>query len=246
MTAGRDARSSSQSDGVGEVLADGPADVPADVAALAVLGDPVRHRFYRYVADASVPVGREEAAAALGVANHVARFHLDRLLEAGLLEAEYRRPPGRGGPGAGRPTKLYRPSSPEVVASVPPRRYDLVADVLTRAVADVLRDGTPLEEALSQAASTVGRALGTGSAGSAASTARAVGALRSCGFDPTPDGDTIVLGNCPFRALATFEPGLICGLNLMLIRGVLDGVGASIDTARLDPAEGRCCVTVDA
>lgn len=71
------------------------AEFPAAVAAIAALDDPIRRALYRYIAAQGGPVGREDAAAAAGVPRHVARFHLDRLYEAGLLEVEYRRPAGR-------------------------------------------------------------------------------------------------------------------------------------------------------
>ena len=65
------------------------------------------------------PLSRDEAASALGISRELAAFHLDRLLRAGLLEAEYRRLGGRTGPGAGRPAKLYRRSSREIAISLP-------------------------------------------------------------------------------------------------------------------------------
>ncbi|HEX7474226.1 MAG TPA: helix-turn-helix domain-containing protein, partial [Candidatus Limnocylindrales bacterium] len=86
---------------------EGPA--PADpVRAIAALDEPTRRRLYEYVAGRDEPVGRDEAAEALGIGRPLVAFHLERLLRAGLLTAEYRRLRGRSGPGAGRPAKLYR------------------------------------------------------------------------------------------------------------------------------------------
>src|SRR3954454_15156457 len=84
------------------------ADSLDDVADLAALAEPLRRRLYRYVARMPGPVGREEAALAVGVPVHTAKFHLDRLVDDRLLEVEFRRLTGRTGPGAGRPAKLYR------------------------------------------------------------------------------------------------------------------------------------------
>ena len=53
------------------------------------------------------PVGREQTAADTGIPLHTARFHLERLVDEGLLATEFRRLSGRSGPGAGRPAKLY-------------------------------------------------------------------------------------------------------------------------------------------
>jgi Predicted transcriptional regulator len=52
---------------------------------------------------------------------------------AGLLDAEFRRLTGRSGPGAGRPSKLYRRSAREIEVSLPERRYRLAASWLAEA-----------------------------------------------------------------------------------------------------------------
>ena len=199
------------------------AGFPAAVTAIAALGDPTRRALYRYIASQAAPVGREDAAAAVGVPHHVARFHLDRLHEAGLLEVEYKRPAGRGGPGAGRPAKLYRPRPAEFSVSIPERRYDLAGLVLTQAVATAMASDTPAAEALEEAAGEAGRAIGE--------------AARA-------EGDGYALGNCPFHALSAQLPEVVCRMNLALIASALDAAGARTASARLDPAEGRCCVTV--
>ena len=99
--------------------------------ALALLTDPVRRSAYQVVADAGgEPVGRDEVAAALGVGRTLAAFHLDKLVDAGLLEASFARRTGRSGPGAGRPAKLYRRAAGEHVVSVPPRAYLSAAELL--------------------------------------------------------------------------------------------------------------------
>jgi predicted ArsR family transcriptional regulator len=74
---------------------------------VAVLADPVRRSLYSHVAAQPEPVGRDAAAATAGISRSLAAFHLDRLVEAGLLAVTYRRLSGRTGPGAGRPAKLY-------------------------------------------------------------------------------------------------------------------------------------------
>ena len=96
---------------VGPALARG--DFEAGVAAVAALAEPARRALYAFVSGQDEPVSREQAAAGAGVARHVAKFHLDKLVEDGLLDFEFRRPPGRRGPGAGRPAKVYRRSERE-------------------------------------------------------------------------------------------------------------------------------------
>ncbi len=56
--------------------------------------------------------------------------------------------------------------------------------------------------------------------------------------------DAITLANCPFHRLAQTHTELVCGMNLDLIGGLLDGLGRTGPCARLDPGPGRCCVTI--
>ena len=226
-------------------------DFDARVAALAALGEPLRRALYRYVAAQPGPVGRDQAAEGVGVPRHVAKFHLDRLAADGLLEVEFRRPPGRGGPGAGRPAKLYRRASREVRVSLPERRYDLAARLLAQAIVAAERDCVPVAAALRQAAAGSGHALGVQArraepaAGRAALPAAASAALQAHGYEPRADPDgSLILTNCPFDALARDHAELVCGMNLELIEGLLAGLGQPGLHARLDPAPGRCCVTV--
>src|SRR6266545_876983 len=160
-------------------------DFDAQVAGVAALDEPVRRALYRYVVAQPGLVSRDQAAEGTGVPRHVAKFHLDKLEDDGLLEVEFRRPAGRGGPGAGRPAKLYRRSPRELAVSLPERRYE-----------------------------------------------------------PRTDPDGLTLTNCPFHALARDYTDLVCGMNLDLVDGLLARLERANLEARLDPAPGRCCVTV--
>lgn len=186
----------------------------------------------------------------VGVPWHVAKFHLDKLEQDGLLDVEFRRPPGRTGPGAGRPTKLYRRSARELTVSIPERRYDLAGRIMASAIVTSQSGATPLNEALRDAAAAIGRSIGEEArrrAGSnperSALLAAASEVLDDYGYEARIE-DCITLANCPFHALAQEYTELICGINLDLLRGMLDSLGAEGIEARLDPAPGRCCVTV--
>jgi predicted ArsR family transcriptional regulator len=220
------------------------------LAALAALAEPLRRNLYLHVAGAPDAVSREDAAAALGVSRSVAAFHLDKLAELGLLDVEYRRPPGRGGPGAGRPAKLYRRSRGEVAFTVPERHYDLAASILAAAVADAQERDVPLDEAVQAASRRCGRDLGAPAPDAAEprSDVQALGrvaeVLTAHGYAPCREGDYITLENCPFHALAEQHRALVCGMNLGVIEGILEGAGATEVEASLSPAPGRCCVTM--
>nr|BFE80012.1 hypothetical protein GCM10020093_026130 [Planobispora longispora] len=79
-----------------------------DLGVVAALNDPVRRAVYEYVISQGREVGRNEAAEAAGVQRTLAAFHLDKLVEAGLLEAGFKRLGEKTGPGSGRPAKVYR------------------------------------------------------------------------------------------------------------------------------------------
>jgi predicted ArsR family transcriptional regulator len=215
-----------------------------EFAAIGALADPVRRRLYDYVASCTDAVGREEAAEAAGVPVHSARFHLDRLVDEGLLEVEFRRLSGRSGPGAGRPAKLYRRSDQVVAVSLPDRSYDLVGGVLAAAV-DRSMAGQSLPEAVSSAAREAGRQAGSSYDGPPADELdRTAAVLADEGFEPTRQDEELELRNCPFDALARRHPELVCGINLDYVAGVLDGLGCDHADACLDPAPDRCCVRV--
>ncbi len=176
-------------------------DLAAQAAGIGALADPVRRALYEYVAAQPDAVGREAAAAAVQVPVHTAKFHLDRLCDEGLLQAEYRRLSGRTGPGAGRPAKLYRRADREFAVSLPERRYDLAARILATAVQQA-EGGAPLADSLREAAYDEGRRLGAETSAAGPDLARLGQALATQGFEPRIEGDVLVLANCPFDSLA--------------------------------------------
>jgi predicted ArsR family transcriptional regulator len=224
-------------------------DLQAQVASIGALAEPSRLALYRYVAGATEPVSREQAAAAMDLPLHSVKFHLDRLVAEGLLEVEYRRLTGRTGPGAGRPSKLYRRTSRHVSVSLPDRRYDLAGEVLAAAVERSTREGTPIDEAVQQVAHATGSRLGSEPSAPrrprrAESTARLVGVLSNHGYEPRLVDDDVCLTNCPFDRLAAEHTDLVCGMNLALVGGVIDGLSIETMSARLEPQPGFCCVKI--
>jgi predicted ArsR family transcriptional regulator len=230
-------------------------DLRDQLSSVGVLAEPARRALYEYVLRQPGPVGREQAAEAVGLPLHSVKFHLDKLAAAGLLEVEYRRLTGRTGPGAGRPSKLYRPSGREVAFTVPPRRYHLAGEVLAEAVDRVMRDKVPVRDAVQEVAREVGRELGSavqadgdglppGSGDGAADLARTAAVLEGHGYQPSQVDFELCLLNCPFDKLAADHTELVCGLNLALVEGVLDALEAETVSARLAPSPGHCCVRV--
>lgn len=213
------------------------------VSAVASLNDPLRRSLFDLVSRSSRAIGRDEAAAALGVPRGTVAFHLERLTQSGLLESEFHRRTGRTGPGSGRPSKLYRRASAEIAVSLPDRHYDLAADLLSSAIEDSDRTGEPVRQALTRVSQEYGRALGA-SAGSLDTV------LTSVGYEPRDDGEGgLVLHNCPFHRVMMRHRETICQANRALLVGVADGAqererevcAASNAGAASD---GACCVRI--
>lgn len=219
-------------------------DFDHQVTRIALLGEPIRRALYRYVAAQAEPVSRERAAAGVGVPHHVAKFHLDKLEEDGLLDVEYRRPPGRTGPGAGRPAKLYRRSARPIAVHLPERRYELAGRILAEAVSNAERTGAPVGPLVADAARAAGRELGSHAAHVDDPLDAAARALSANGYEPRVEGPRLTLANCPFHALAASHRDLVCRINRDLVDGLLEPLPGDLH-ATLDPAPGRCCVTVE-
>lgn len=220
----------------------------AQVAAVAALAEPTRRRLYDYVVAEREAVSRDQAAEALGLRRTTAAFHLDRLAEQGLLEVRYQRRTGRTGPGAGRPAKLYRRSGCEVAVSLPERHYDLAGQLLATALEEADSSGEPPRTVLGRHAHRVGRELAEAAGASATSEdsrSLAWQLLQTHGYEPRVDGTGVALANCPFHTLAQQHTELVCGMNLRMLTGLLDGFAHCGLSARLDPAPGRCCVRLE-
>jgi predicted ArsR family transcriptional regulator len=247
-------------------------DLDQQIRLASPLRDPVRRNLYLYVVRSGGEVGREEAARSVGISRALAAFHLDRLAREGLLRVTARRISGRKGPGAGRPAKLYARSSRQVSLTIPPRSYGLAADLLACAV-EITADGTAasgLDAAARARGLALGRQLGAGeraggqvrdvpSPGDAPVEDRAQGedvgvaeeletataVLLALGFEPFRNqAGEILLRNCPFDELARDHRELVCGMNLSLLRGLIEGLRLRILRAELDPQPGMCCVVI--
>jgi predicted ArsR family transcriptional regulator len=208
------------------------------VAAVAALDEPNRRKLYDFVVRQTAPISKDEASEAVGMPRTTAGFHLDKLVEMGLLDVLHERRSGRTGPGAGRPAKLYRRSGEQIEVSLPDRRYEAASHLLTDALLEAETTGEPAREILNRRAYEWGEDLASQASGEVTK------ALEDFGFEPRTDGDSILLGNCPFHSLAQRHTQLVCGMNLCLISGLLDGLSSTTHTANLAPTRGHCCVTL--
>lgn len=216
------------------------------ISSVALLEDPNRRRLYELVAHVGEAVGRDQAATALGITRELAAFHLDRLVDGGLLVTEFRRLTGRTGPGAGRPAKLYRRAEGDVIVTLPTRNYDVAADVMAEALEHLGRRGA---HALGPIARDRGRAdgrrladAGVPQSNDGPDPSTLVEALTIAGYEPeTRANGSVLVRNCPYDALAVDHRDLTCGMSAAWAEGLVEGLAAPM-TVELAPEPGRCCV----
>jgi predicted ArsR family transcriptional regulator len=210
------------------------------------LTDPVRRALYRHVVACGVAVTRDQAARAVGISRPLAAYHLDRLVDDGLLEAGFERRSGRSGPGAGRPAKVYSRSERQIELSLPARDYAAIAELLARAVEGDRSGGA--RAALHEAARRLGADLGAEASGRGGTAAALLWVLAERGYEPfEADDGSIRLRNCPFDRIAAGHRDLVCGANLALVEGLAGHLGADRPPRpALEPEPGRCCVVIDA
>jgi predicted ArsR family transcriptional regulator len=221
--------------------------------ALAALGDEVRSALYHYVRRQNRPVTREEAAQAVRISVKLAAFHLDKLVDRGLLRADHEVPQGVRRR-VGRAPKRYSVSDREFSVSLPERRYELAGEILVDSLARMGEEqGGPPADVSRGVAWDRGWHLGAGlreqrnlgRPGPERTMAAAEDLLDQLGYEPARDDrGGLVLRNCPFHALVQRQPQLVCALNAAFVDGMLRGLGNETVHADLRPETGLCCVCV--
>lgn len=228
-------------------------ELPSDqIRAIAALDDELRHGMYEYIRRAHRPVTRDEAAASVGISRKLAAFHLDKLVEAGVLRARCEQVGGIRK--VGRAPKVYEPATADIQVAIPARQHDLLAAILLTAVRteadDETAEGAALRVAREQGTS-LGRAERErhrpGRLGAERALTRCESVLSGLGFEPVREAPTRVrLANCPFHPLTARDPALVCGINHAFLTGLVDGLDAPSVCAELRPQPGECCVELRA
>ncbi|WP_190989376.1 helix-turn-helix transcriptional regulator [Pseudarthrobacter sulfonivorans] len=210
------------------------------VAAVASLGDEKRRQLFQLVASSDGAVGRDDAADALGLPRSTASFHLDKLVQDGLLAVEFHKAAGKAGPGSGRPAKMYRPAANEVSASVPDRNYDLAGELLASAIEHSTATGDAVGDSLRLTSYRKGQELAAGAEG-------LTEFMAGEGYEPRPDGDGgLVLANCPFHRLSDGHPDVVCAMNGSFLRGAAAACGEPEDRIAPNSVHGQCCARITA
>lgn len=201
---------------------------------------PSRARVLDALWSAEGPRTSLEVATAVGTHPNSARFHLEALVEDGLVERRLEDRSTRG-----RPRVVYTPV-PQAPLD-PAAAYRELAGMLAAAVVE--RAPTP-----SVAAQSVGarrgrqlvseprrQASGREGGGREAAAEGVVRTLGRYGFESrsrsTRTGGRIDITPCPFLPLARQHADVVCSLHRGLVDGVLAGLGAPVVVADLVPFE---------
>jgi len=249
-----------------------PTEFSSAVTAItSAFGDPTRREIYLFVHERSeatngdaAPTGVTAAGVAEKFALHpnVARHHLDKLAAGGYVDVAT----GRTGSGAGRPSKRYRVTSPEMTLELPVRHDDLLVTLLGKALsllpagaAEAMAEevGVKYGEAMAEAMGGPGAAAlaatpATGVAQKSFRTAlhAVADALTAHGFaahaERHGDGLRIVSDHCPFGDAAIEHP-VICAVDRGLVRGMLGALYGQADTATSESrpmGDDRCITSI--
>jgi len=205
----------------------------AVTAVTSAFGDPTRRDIYLFAREltrAGTGVTTAEVAERFELHQNVARHHLEKLTSGGYLTVDLGRSPGARA--AGRPSKRYRAGDVDAALTFPPRRDDILANLLARALdllgpdrAAAMADEVGFEYGVSLAAK-----MGPGEGHRSVRSAIGVvaDALTAHGFAARAEteGDTmsIVSECCPFGDAATSYPHVVCAVDRGMIRGMLAGL----------------------
>lgn len=191
-----------------------------------VFGDPTRRGIYRHLQECDDPQSASEVADVFGLHRTVARAHLEKLTEMGLVETASRRRAG-----GGRPAKTYALTDVRLEVMLPPRRYERLARLLLR-----LLDSSLDAEAAAAAAVAFGIAYGQETAAAIAgdgvqapvrlAPTAVLEWMDAAGYGADLDTDSadatvFEVRNCVYRELAQEYPGIVCGFDKGMLCGML-------------------------
>jgi len=219
----------------------------AAITAVAVLADGVRRSLFEFVRRAPASVTREEAAAAVGVSRKLAAFHLEKLVDLGLLSSAT---PADSDGQVGRRPKRYAAGELDLNVAIPARRPDLLARFLVDAIVSERQDESTLDAAV-RVGREHGRAAGTrerdsrrpGRLGAERALTFTRALLEALGFEVSHlPADSVRFRSCPYQPLASSEPEVVCQIHHAYLTGLLDGIKAHSIDAVLTSGSAPCCV----
>jgi predicted ArsR family transcriptional regulator len=204
----------------------------------AVLADGTRYRIYRSIIEQpGSQVTVADVAEQFSLHPNVARMHLTKLEQAGLLAASLRK-----GPSGGRPARLYQLSDQVSSLVMPPRRYDLLSALALKALADT-GDLERVAAVCRDAGIDSGRVYLAEHpefrrAGREQLVAAVVEVGEQAGMLPEVSWDDKVLAldvrNCVFKELSTSNPDLVCVMHRAYLEGFVGHLAGHGDDAAVE------------
>jgi predicted ArsR family transcriptional regulator len=219
---------------------------------LEAVGDRELRATLSYVLAQPSAVTADELAGATGTHRNVARWRLERLAEAGLLDPGYERRTGRAGPGAGRPAKTYAVTPHLRSIEFPQLRYERLLALFVDALPQKSRRERLREVGLSYANELLRAIRARPARTLAAGAERICAEVRQLGFQAAVaevDTDVAVIetATCPLRPLVReragateIDRGMWIGLAARALKGV-EPSAIQCDT-RSCHGDGRCRV----
>ncbi len=216
----------------------------------AVLADGTRFRIYRSIVERpGDAVTVADVAERFGLHPNVARMHLTKLEQAGLLATSLRK-----GASGGRPARLYSLSDKVASLSMPPRRYDLLSDLALKALAetgDLERVAAACRESGAEAARVY--VAGHPERGRLGRD-ELVQAIREVGDEVgmlpevSWEHSTLALDvrNCVFKELSSAQPDLVCVMHRAFLEGFIErlagagGEAAISASSAISRGDDRC------
>ena len=212
-----------------------PTEFASAVTAISsAFGDPTRRDIFLFVHERGTPDGADgvtatDVAERFRLHVNVARHHLDKLAAGGYVEVVVARGARSG---AGRPSKRYRATEPQMSPQVAVRHDAVLVNLLKRALSLLPRDQA---EALAEE---VGAEYGEAMAASMGDVAESQRSFRAAlhvvadamtahGFAARVDSEPasrdqlrIVAEHCPFGGAEVVHP-VICAVDRGMIRGMM-------------------------
>lgn len=227
-----------------------PTQFASAVTAIAsAFGDPTRRDIFLYVHEQPSGVTASEVAERFDLHANVARHHLDKLAAGGYLEVAVERPEGGG---AGRPSKRYRATEPEMGLEINVGHDDVLVTLLGRALELLPPEQARAlaEEVGEEYGRTMATAMGDTSGQRSFRTAlhTVADALTAHGFAARAEKHgnelRIVSEHCPFGGAAIDHP-VICAVDRGMVKGMLGALygDTSPVTESSRPTGDEVCVT---
>lgn len=206
------------------------------------LAQPTRARLFSRLEGLGRPAATEELAEELGLHPNGVRLHLERLLEAGLVERRQERL------ARGRPRDTWAISPVAQPGGDPPTGYTALARWLVRSLAA----GGARAEDLEATGRQIGLDLVTEHPGEGDGEELLFGILTALGFQPEREPVdeerlTYRLRNCPYREAVQARQPLVCALHRGLTRGLVEGADPRSTLAGFeanDPDLAGCLIRV--